>query len=467
MYESSSISSVVSRLRSIASRSAAGDLLPSSRVLVKQLGVSPVTVSRALAVLTAEGAVTTRPGVGTFVAAPRQLAKPRTDDLSWQTIALGSHVIDGSGIRLLAQPPPAESLSLGGGYPHPALTPVRQLAAAMSRAARRPGVWEAPDLSGLTPLRRWFAESLGPGLSISADDVVITSGGQAALSAALRSVASAGSTILVESPTYLGVLAVARAAGLTAVPVPLDEEGVRPGMLADAFAATGARVLYCQPTFQNPTGAVMTQARRKEILEVASTAGAFVIEDDWARWLAHATPAPAPMIAFDEDGRVIHIKSLTKATAPSVRIGALVSRGPVAERIRSLRLVDDLFVTQPLQETALEFVTSSAWPRHVSALAGALRQRRQVMLSAVASALPQLRVIGQPAGGFYVWAELPPGSDEVAVAAAAASAGVHLAYGRPFFAAEPPGGYLRLSFAAAAEPGDIDVAIRRLAAVWP
>jgi len=467
MYESSSIASVVSSLRSIASRSAAGDLLPSSRVLVKKLGVSPVTVSRALAVLTAEGTVTTRPGVGTFVASPRQTATPRSDDLSWQTIALGSNVIDGTGIRLLAQPPPPESLSLGGGYPHPSLTPVRQLAAAMSRAARRPGVWEAPGLAGLTPLRRWFAESLGPGVTIASDDVVITSGGQAALSAAVRSVAAAGSPILVESPTYLGVLAVARAAGLIAVPVPVDDEGVRPDMLADAFGATGARVLYCQPTFQNPTGAVMSQERRKEILEVAANAGAFVIEDDWARWLAHEMPTPAPMISYDQDGRVIHIKSLTKATAPSVRVGALISRGPVAERVRALRLVDDLFVAQPLQETALEFVTSAAWQRHLSVLASALRQRRQVMLSAIAAELPQLRVTGQPAGGFYIWAELPPGADEVAVAAAAAAAGVHLAYGRPFFAAEPPGAYLRLSFAAAAQPGDIDEAIRRLAAVWP
>jgi len=280
----------------------------------------------------------------------------------------------------------------------------------------------------------------------------------------MRSVATAGSAVLVESPTYLGALAIARAAGLTAVPVPVDEQGVRPEMLAEAFAATGARVLYCQPNFQNPTGAVMSKARRVEVLDVAASAGAFVIEDDWARWLGHDTPAPAPMISYDPDGRVIHIKSLTKTTAPSVRLGALIARGPVAERVRSLRLVDDLFVAQPLQETALEFVTSSAWQRHLSALSSALRARRQVMLDAIAVHLPELRVIGQPTGGFYVWVELPAGTDEVALASAATAGGVHIAYGRPFFAAEPPGAYLRLSFAAPAETADIVEGVRRLAA---
>ena len=118
-------------------------------------------------------------------------------------------------------------------------------------------------------------------------------GGQAALTTALHALATPGSPVLVESPTYPGALAVARAAGLRIVPVPMDDDGVRPELLADAFAATGARVFVCQPLFHNPTGAVLAPDRRRQIIEIAHAAGAFVVEDDFARRLGHGGQLPA------------------------------------------------------------------------------------------------------------------------------------------------------------------------------
>ena len=135
--------------------------------------------------------------------------------------------------------------------------------------------------------------------------------------------------MLLESPTYIGAIAVARAARLRTVPVPTDEQGVQPDQLAAAFAATGARLFYCQPTFHNPTGTVLASHRRGQVLAAAREAGAFVIEDDFARWLSHERPAPPPLLADDTDGRVVHIASLTKATSPNLRVGALIARGPV------------------------------------------------------------------------------------------------------------------------------------------
>ncbi len=97
-----------------------------------------------------------------------------------------------------------------------------------------------------------------------------------------------------ESPTYPGMLALARSAGLRPVPVPVDPDGVRTDLLADAFRATGARVFVCQPLFQNPTGAVLAPERRAEVLRIARAAGAFVIEDDYVRRLVHADSGPLP-----------------------------------------------------------------------------------------------------------------------------------------------------------------------------
>jgi len=215
-------------------------------------------------------------------------------------------------------------------------------------------------------LRAWFGRSAGR--DVDARDVLITPGGQAAISAVVRALVPAGGPLLVESPTYTGVLAVARAAGIRTVPVPSDDGGVVPEALADAFGRTGAQAFYLQPTFHNPTGAVLAASRRRAVLDIAADAGAFVIEDDYARWLSHGDTCPAPLLADDTEGRVITITSLTKPVAPSLRIGAIVARGPVARRLRDVRVVDDMFVSRVLQEATLDFVARPAWDRHIRSL---------------------------------------------------------------------------------------------------
>lgn len=272
MNERSSVGDLAGILRSEVERYPEGRKLPSSRALVERHQVSPVTVSRAIAVLAAEGLVVSRPGAGVFRAAafagtsgPPPAAPPpaRPGDLSWQEVALSA---DG-GLRLDgAQPlfatlnvPPPDVIDLNGGYPHAALLPERLLAAALARAGRRPGAWDRPPVDGLTELRGWFARDIGGNNGpLGAGDVLITAGGQSALTIALRSLAAPGAPVLVESPTYPGILAVARAAGLRVVPVPVDEDGVRTDQLAAAFDATRARLFVCQPLFQNPTGAVLS-----------------------------------------------------------------------------------------------------------------------------------------------------------------------------------------------------------------
>jgi len=463
MAQSSTIDRLAASLRGEIAELRPGERLAASRDLVRRHRASPVTVSRAIALLVAEGLVTTRPGAGTYVADRIPLPGGREADLSWQTVVLGDRVIDASALQVYLEPIPVGTISLAGGYAHPSLLPTRPLSAALSRAIRRADAWERPPLAGVQALRTWFAESI-PG-DITAEDIVITSGGQSALSVALRAIVGQGAPVLVEAPTYPGVLAAARAAGVRPMPVPTDTYGIRPDLLAETFGLTGARVVYVQPTFHNPTGTVLRAARRSELLDVAARAGAFVIEDDYARHLAHEGPAPPPLIADDEDGRVIYIASLTKAASPSLRVGALVARGPVAERLRALRIVDDFFVARFMQEAAVELVTSSSWQRHLASLSAALRRRKQTMLAALAADLPDLRVPNVPRGGMHVWAQLPDGVDESALAAACRQSGVLVSVGRPYFAAEPPGAFLRLSFSAAPHLDDIHVAVERLAAI--
>jgi DNA-binding transcriptional MocR family regulator len=428
------------------------------RELMARHRASPVTVQRAIATLAAEGVLEPRPGRGTFVAAPP--AARAAPDLSWQAVALGERAVDDSTLQELLALPPAGAIPLSSGYLAPELQPIAAVGAALARAARRPGAWERGPVEGREELRAWFARQSGGALR--AHDVVVCSGGQPALSTAFRALAAGGDPVLVESPTYLGAIVAARAAGLRVVPVPSDADGVRPELLADALARTGARVLYCQPLYANPHGSVLAAGRRSEVLDAVRRAGAFLIEDDWARDLSAGDDPPPPLAADDRDGHVVYVRSLTKSAAPGLRVAGIGARGAAGARLRAARIVDDFFVSGPLQEAALEIVSSPSWRRHCRRLRTELRLRRDALVAALDRYLPALAPPAVPAGGLHLWVALPEGSDDVAVATAAAAEGVVVFPGRPWFAAEPPAPFLRLTYAAA-PPDAIDEGVRRLA----
>ena len=296
-----------------------------------------MTVQRAIAGLAAEGVITPRPGRGTFVAAAP--ARDGHPDLGWQEVALGGPGPATDGLMELLALPPEGALALSSGYLDPALQPTAALAASLARAGRRPGAWERPAIEGVGALRAWFAREAGG--RFAAHDVVICPGGQAALVTAVRALASSdsgrGGTVLVESPTYRGALAGVRAAGMTPRPVPSDADGIRPELLAEALQRTKARVVYLQPLHANPHGADLSAARRAEVIAIAAEAGAFLVEDDWARDLTIDGAAPAPLAADDVDGHVVYVRSLSKAASPGLRVAAVAARGPAGARLRAAR----------------------------------------------------------------------------------------------------------------------------------
>ena len=447
-------------LRSRLRLMAPGARFPSTREIAAEHRVSPVTVSRALATLSAEGALCTRPGAGTFVAdrvVPAAMSRVNT---MWQTVALGDRAIDSSALQTYLDANPRGALSLAGGYLHHSLMPIRALSSAAHRASRRTETWEGSDPRGLQGLREWFASHHGVGFG--AADVIVCNGGQSALSATFRALVPPAATLIVEAPTYPGALAIARAAGIRVFPVPMDAEGIAPDLLGEALEATSSRAIYLQPTHHNPTGIIMSSDRRREVLAVAARAGAFVVEDDWARWLGYEGTNPPTLISMDGEGRVIYISSLTKPAAPGLRVGALVARGPVADRLRAIRIVDDLLVSRLSQETALELVGSPGWSRHIVDVGRELRERRAVVIEALAEHAPDVAVPRQPWGGFHIWATLPEAADEGVVVEAARHHGVLVGPGRSFFATEPPASHLRLSFGGAANHDELRESVRRL-----
>jgi DNA-binding transcriptional MocR family regulator len=451
---------ITSALRAEIARGGRPDgALPSVRELVARHHASPVTVARAIAGLSREGLLIARPGRGTFVA-PRP-REPAPEDLSWQSVALDARPRTSDALEEHLMPAASGELNLAAGYIDETLQPTALLAAALTRAARRPGIWGRMPADGLEPLRRWFATEIGSNLSTH--DVLIVPGAQTALMTAFRALGVPGSPVLFESPTYLGALAAAQACGLRPVPVPTDEHGVRPDLLESAFKTSGARLFYCQPTFANPTGAVLAPARHATVLDLAARAGAFIVEDDFARDLSLDGRAAPPLVSAGS-GHVVYIRSLTKSAAAGLRIGALCSRGAISNRLRAARIVEDLFVSGPLQEAALELVTAPAWRRHLRELRAGLRQRRDAVCAALRAHVPELAVPAVPSGGYSLWIRLPPGSDDAELARRALGVSVRVTPGRVWFPAEPPGPFLRISYAGA-PLAVLEEGVRRLACV--
>ena len=450
---------VIQRLRRLIADQPPGTRLPTVRDLMRSFAVGPLTVQRAFRHLLREGLIDAQPGRGTFVAARPVGAEAQAPDTGWQAVTLGAGRVAADALAALTTVPPPHALALNAGYLPDELQATGLLGAAVARALRRPGVWNRCPPEGMHDLRAWFAAEAAGGYR--PHEVVVCPGTQAALAASFRALAAPGDPVLMESPTYVGALAAARAAGLRPVAVPIDAGGVRPALLAEAFRSSGARLFYCQPTYANPTGAVLAPERRSAVLDILAEFGAFLLEDDWARdFSLDDRAAPPPLAAADRDGHVIYVRSLTKCAAPGLRIGAICARGPVLGRLRTARMLDDFFVSPLLQEAAVQLVSSPTWPRHLRRLRTALRARRDALARALRDHLGPACLEEVPRGGLHLWVALPDGVSDDAIADRAARDDILVSPGRHWFPAEPPGPFLRLSFAALHPENAADAAAR-------
>jgi DNA-binding transcriptional MocR family regulator len=446
-------------LRSLALAAAPGDRLPSVRELCARHGVGPATVQRAVATLATEGLLVAYPGRGTFAADPDERPTAADGDLDWQAPALGPGGVDPGGLDALLSLPGDGVIPLSTGFVDPSLQPLTLLSQAAGRAARRGGSWGRQPVEGSEELRAWFAREAGG--AHTAADVIVTGGSQAALGTTFRALGRPGDPIAVESPTYLGALAAARGAGLVPVGVPVDGDGIRVDLLERALGR-GARLVYLQPRHSNPTGVGLAADRRAAVLAAASRAGAFVVEDDYARDITFEGPDLPPLAAADPDGHVVYVRSLTKSAAPGLRVGMVAARGGAGHRLRAARVVDDFFVSGLLQGTVLELVSSPGWPRHLRRLNAELSARRDALLVAVAKHLPAWEPFAVPAGGLGIWLRLGEGLEESELARLATEARVQVSLGRPWFAGDPAAAFVRLSYAGA-DAATLGEGVRRLA----
>ena len=354
------------------------------------------------------------------------------------------------------------------GNTNPETYPGEELAAAAARVipALATALNTYPGKLGHEGLRRLLAarESTREGVEIDPDHIVLTNGSMQGVTLVAETFCEGnGDRVVLEELTYNGTIEAYRALGIEMVGVPVDGSGMRTDRLAEILdemsrAGRPPRFVYTLATYQNPTGAMMPRARRAELLAAAKRHGCLVVEDNCYGDVHYDGEKPPALYAMDDYPEQIYLCSLSKIFAPGVRLGYIVARPPLLDRILARR--HDAGPNTLSAAITTEYLEPDLWG-HVERANAALKAKRDAMLAALEAHLGNYCSWSRPVGGLFIWVRLPDGLDTEALAAAAAERGVAYKPGSEYHVAGREIPFIRLAFGFP-EIGAIETGIARL-----
>ena len=347
--------------------------------------------------------------------------------------------------------------SFVGGNNDPDQVPVDGLIDAVDAVLRREGKMLATyglasGPQGYRPLREFLTKKLGrdAGIDCAADDILIVSGSLQALDLVNATLLARGDTVIIERDTYQGALNRLTRLGVNVVGIPLDRDGMRMDALAAALADLKRRgitpkYIYTIPTVQNPTGTIMPETRRVELLDLAEQYGVPIFEDDCYADLIWDGKRPPALHAMSRNGGVIHIGSFSKSIAPALRVGFIVA--PWAMLSRMLALKTDAG-SGALEQMVLAEYCAPHFTEHVPKLTRGLRAKLDTLMEALNEQFGTSAEFDDPSGGIFLWVKLPDNVDTLKLYQAALAAGVAINPG-PEWSTDKAyaGSRLRLCFA--------------------
>ncbi len=295
-------------------------------------------------------------------------------------------------------------------------------------------------------LKREIAKRyLRNGMSVSTDDIVLTHGAIEALNLCLNAVTRPGDAVVVESPTFYVALQALQRLGLRAVEVPTHcREGIDLGRLSQVIDLYGPKACWLMTNFQNPLGSLMPEAKKRDLVDLLARHDIPLIEDDVYAELYEGNVAPLPAKAFDRRGLVLHCSSFSKCLAPGYRVG-WAAPGKWTKDVERLKLMTILSGSVPVQAAVAEYLQEGGYDRHLLALRRSLHTQRDGLFDAVSRNFPEGTKVMRPAGGYFIWVELPVGIDAMALHRAALAQGISLAPGPMFSARGEFQHHIRLS----------------------
>jgi DNA-binding transcriptional MocR family regulator len=425
-----------------------GERLPSVRQASAARKLSPATIFQAYYRLEAQGLIESRARSGYYVsravtALPPEPETASRPDGESRAVDVSELVFD-----ILQSSMHRDVVPLGSAFMSPVLFPLDRIGRAMASAALHLDPWSTVD--DLTPghaaLRRQIAlRYLISGMDVGADEIVITNGALEALNLCIAAVTKPGDAVVVESPCFYACLQSLERNGLRAIEVPTHpRDGIDLDALEAAIARHSPSACWLMPTFQNPLGSTMPDERKRALVELLARHGIPLVEDDVYAELHFGGTRALPAKAFDRDGLVMHCSSFSKSLAPGYRIG-WVAAGRRAQEIARRKLTSTLNTNVPAQIALTRYLERGGFDRHLRRLRTTLVEQQSRYIAAIADAFPHGTRVTRPAGGYFLWLELPEGSDALQLQQRASQQGISIAPGPMFSASRGFGHCLRLN----------------------
>ena len=445
---------------------APGEKLPPTRALAAEAGINHLTAARVYRRLAEEGYVTASVGRGTFVRALAPAAAEEQGD-DWQAYVLPDRPSTYQEEMLAdAFKLPGEEgmISLATGFPSPHFHPAEEMAefAAEVFAEQGAGALSYLPAPGLHSLRESLAD-LGRrrGFASDASEIIVTSGAQQAIDLTARALLGPGDVVAVESPTFTGSLLALRATGARVIGIPVDEDGLDVDALEQVLARHEVRLCALQTACQNPTGVDLSPERRARLAELAVERNLFVMEDGVYADLRFDGDRPCPLRQA-APGHVIYVNSLSKVVGGGLRVGWIAARGPVRERLATLKQGSDFQTPTLVQHMAARYLDGGAYERQLAIGMPYYRERRDAMMAALERHLAGEYDAAVPKGGHHVWVTLRRPVEERSLYSEAVRHGVSFTPGGAVSAERRQRTSLRLSFSLV-EPEELEEGVRRLA----
>ena len=305
-------------------------------------------------------------------------------------------------------------ISFAGGYPDRSLFPTQQLNQAFKHSFNSGDteLLQYASTQGYLPLREKIAARLrATGIPTRADNIMMTQGAQQGLDLVARLMLDPGDGLVVEAPTYLGALAAFNAYQPTYYEIPMQDDGMDMNALQRVLMSHKVKFIYTVPDFQNPTGVVMSVAKRKALIRLANQYDVMILEDNPYRDLRY-DGKPLPTIkSFDTQGRVVYLGSFSKILSPSLRMGWLVAAPDLLQELLALKGGSDLESSNLTMHGIDAYMAENDLDAHITEIQNRYREKKNAMVAAMTRYLPDEAHFTNPDGGFFLWLTMPAGFD--------------------------------------------------------
>lgn len=346
-------------------------------------------------------------------------------------------------------------LSFAGGLPAPELFPVEAIARAHAEIFSTCGeaALQYSTTEGYGPLREWIRNRMVQrGLSLESDQVLITSGSQQGIDLVAKVLLDPGDTVAVENPSYLAALQAFGGYQVRFAPVPGDDQGMDVDALEEVILRQKPKLIYVVPEFNNPKGTSLARERRTKLVQLAQRHRIPILEDDPYGEIRFRGESPRPLAALDREGTVIYLSTFSKTLAPGMRIGWIAMPRSLIRPLTIAKQATDLHTSTLSQRATAHLLQTFDLDGHLARIREVYGARREAMLRALETELPEGTRWTRPEGGLFIWVRLPDGLDAQQLLPRALDQKVAFVPGSAFFAENPQREFMRLNFSNRPEP---------------